>query len=53
MKKIILIILMSGFGWIGWAIGERFGFMTAYFLGCIGSGLGLYAGIRLDKHISG
>jgi len=53
MKKIIIIISTTLFGWIGWAAGERIGFMTAYFLGCIGSGVGLYLGIRLDKRLRG
>ena len=44
---------MSVFGWAGWVIGERIGFMTAYFLSCVGSGVGLYAGIKLDKYMTG
>lgn len=53
MKKIVLFISMTFFGGVGWAIGARFGFMTAYLFSCIGSGFGLYAGIKLDKHITG
>lgn len=51
MKKMMTLILVTALGWVGWAIGEKIGFMTAYFLGCVGSGLGLYLGIRLNKMV--
>lgn len=52
MKKMMILILVSIFGWIGWKLGEKAGIMTAYFLGCIGSGIGLYLGSRINKMLS-
>lgn len=51
MKKLITLILVVALGWVGWAIGEKIGFMTAYFLGCIGSGIGLYMGGRINRMV--
>jgi hypothetical protein len=33
-------------GGIGWWLGARVGFMTAFIVGMIGTGVGLYAGRR-------
>ncbi|MBI4545344.1 MAG: hypothetical protein HY703_09125 [Gemmatimonadetes bacterium] len=31
-------------GWLGWVIGARISFFTAFFLSIIGTGAGLYLG---------
>lgn len=35
---------------LGWA-GSQYGIMTGFMLGTVGSGLGMYAGYRLAKHL--
>jgi hypothetical protein len=39
-------------GSIGWWMGERVGFMTAFILSMIGTGVGMYAGRRLADYLS-
>ena len=34
-------------GYAGWALGARFGFMTAFMVSMVGTGLGIYAGRRV------
>ena len=36
-------------GWVGWAFGERFGIMTAFFLSLVGTALGVYAARRITR----
>jgi len=43
MKLLIFIGVNVG-GAVGWAIGEQFGFMTAFFISGLGSCAGVYAG---------
>ena len=33
----------------GWALGVRFGFMTAFMISMVGTGLGIYAGRRVAQ----
>lgn len=33
-------------GYAGWALGARFGTMTAFIISIIGTGIGIYAGNR-------
>jgi len=42
--KVIIFISLNVFGALGWWAGERFGIMTAWFLGGIGSVAGVYIG---------
>ena len=51
MKKLITMILIVTLGLVGWKIGAKVGIMTGYFLGCIGSGIGLYLGGRIRRMI--
>jgi uncharacterized membrane protein YbhN (UPF0104 family) len=37
-------------GSIGWWAGQRVGFMTAFMLSIVGTGLGVYAGRRAAAH---
>ena len=47
MNKLCMIIGMTVFGWIGWWIGDKIGFMTGYVLSGIGSVAGIYVGWRI------
>jgi hypothetical protein len=49
MKKICLLTCITVLSWIGWWLGERFGFMTAYLLGFLGSLAGVYVGCRINR----
>jgi len=40
-------------GWIGWALGSRFGVFTAYLVSLVGSALALYWCRRLTKDMLG
>ena len=42
--KLIIFVSLNVFGALGWWAGERFGIMTAFVLGSIGSILGVYFG---------
>lgn len=42
-------VLSSAFGWLG----SRFGMMTGFMLGMVGTGLGMYAGSRLADRLGG
>lgn len=46
MSKLASFIGMTVGGAIGWYAGVVFGFMTAFVLSCVGSGVGLYAARR-------
>jgi hypothetical protein len=48
MKFLIFIGVNVG-GAIGWSLGERFGFMTAFFVSGLGSCVGVYAGWWLAR----
>lgn len=37
-------------GYVGWALGEKFGFMTAFILSMIGTGVGMYYAAKAMKH---
>ena len=51
MKGILNLIGMTIGGWIGWAIGAQISIFTAYMVSMVGTGLGLYAAIRVTKHL--
>jgi hypothetical protein len=44
MGRLFAIIGSTIGGWLGWTIGERVGFMTAYMLGILGTAAGVYYG---------
>lgn len=50
MKKMILLISITIFGWAGWWLGAHIGFMTAYMISVIGSLLGVYVGVRINQN---
>jgi hypothetical protein len=49
MGKLLGFIGMTVGGWIGWALGEKAGMLTASTLSAIGSGVGLYVGARIAR----
>ena len=51
MKGMLNFIGMTIGGWIGWAIGARVSIFTAYMVSMVGTGLGLYAAIRVTKQL--
>lgn len=51
MKKIVLFLSVTLFGWLGWMLGDRFGLMTAYFASVVGSLVGVYLGCRVNRSL--
>jgi len=49
MKKIVLFISITLFGYIGWWIGENVGLMTAYLVSMGGSLVGVVAGVKFNQ----
>jgi hypothetical protein len=47
MKKLFSFIGASVLGWAGWAIGAPVGMVTAFIVSMIGTGLGMYFGVKL------
>jgi hypothetical protein len=52
MGKLLGFVGASLVGSIGWWMGAPVGFMTAFFLSMVGTGVGMYAGRRLADHLS-
>lgn len=49
MNKLCIFIGMTVFGSIGWWLGEKVGFMTAFIASGIGSMAGVYIGWRINR----
>jgi hypothetical protein len=49
MAKIILILTISLFSWLGWQLGDTYGLMTAYWLSFIGSLAGVFVGVLINR----
>jgi hypothetical protein len=49
MNKLLIFLGMTVFGWIGWWIGDKFGFMTAFILSGLASMVGVYVGWRINR----
>jgi hypothetical protein len=49
MKKIILLLSITLFSWLGWWLGAYIGIMTAWLLGFAGSLLGVVIGVRFNQ----
>jgi hypothetical protein len=49
MKKFILLLCITVFGWIGWWLGGHIGIMTAYLVSVVGSLFGVYVGVRINQ----
>ena len=50
MNKVAGFIGATIGGGIGWWAGEGVGFMTAFMLSIVGTGLGIYAAKRIIRH---
>ncbi len=46
MKRLVDMIGMTVGGWVGWAIGARVSLFTAFMVGVVGTGVGMYVGRR-------
>jgi len=51
MTKLINMIAMSAGGWLGWVLGAPVSYFAAFMLSMVGTGVGLYAGIRLGRYL--
>jgi hypothetical protein len=47
MNRLMGFLGMTAGGWAGWWAGAHVGMMTAFVLGMVGTGAGLYYGRRL------
>lgn len=50
MKKLLGFIGSTIGGYIGWYVGAPIGIMTAFMLSMVGTGLGLYAAIKVAQN---
>jgi hypothetical protein len=50
METLLGFIGATVVGAVGWWLGEHVGFMTAFLLSMVGTGLGLYVGRRVGRH---
>lgn len=53
MKFIVMAFATSAGGWIGWWLGEKMGFMTAFVLSTVGAGVGMYVAKRFSDAYGG
>ena len=51
MSRLFAIIGSTIGGWIGWTLGARIGFMSAYTLGIVGTAAGVYYGRRFADQL--
>jgi hypothetical protein len=51
VKRLLDLIGMSIGGWLGWTVGAAISFFTAFLVGIVGTGVGLYAVRRLTRGI--
>ncbi len=51
MQKMFSFIGATIGSYAGWALGIRFGFMTAFAVSMVGTGIGMYAGRRIGMQL--
>lgn len=51
MKNLLALVVSTVFGWGGWVLGAKIGFMTAYFASGIASILGFYVGWKITRKL--
>ncbi len=51
MKGLLNFLGMTIGGWLGWVLGARVSLFTAFVVGMVGTGLGLYAAQRILRRI--
>lgn len=49
MGKFCIFLGMTVFGWVGWWLGEKAGFMTAFLASSAASMVGVYVGWRIHR----
>jgi hypothetical protein len=49
MGKVLIFLGLGVGGWIGWAVGARFGVLAALMLSVVAMGVGLYLGRRIAR----
>lgn len=49
MKGLLNLVGMTFGGWLGWEIGSPISIFTAYMIGMVGTGVGLYVSLRLSR----
>lgn len=49
MRKLLVLVGTTIGGAVGWWIGDGIGIMTAFILSMVGTGLGMYVGIRIAR----
>ena len=49
MEKVLVFVAVTIFSYIGWIIGARIGFFSAFTLSMVGTGVGIYAGRRFVR----
>lgn len=49
MKKLLSLLFSTIGGSIGWWAGDYIGMVTAFILSMIGTGIGMYYGVRLAR----
>lgn len=49
MRKLLVLIGTTIGSGIGWWLGDKFGLMTAFMLSIVGTGVGMYYGIKMAK----
>ena len=52
MRKMFGLLGATVGGWVGWVVGAPMGTIAAFMLSMVGTGVGMYAGIRLAMHYS-
>ena len=51
MKRFLNLVGMSAGGWVGWAIGAQISIFSAFMVGIVGTGVGLYVTQRALKRL--
>jgi len=51
VSRLFAIIGSTIGGWLGWTLGERVGFMTAWTLAVVGTAAGVYYGRRFADQL--
>ena len=49
MEKLLVLTAVTIFSYIGWIIGARIGFFSAFALSMVGTGFGIYVGRRFVR----
>jgi len=49
MRKLLIFIGTVVGGWVGWALAERWGIMTAFIVSSLGSIVGIWIGWKIGR----